>query len=155
MFKVYRIYLFLSSYRNVVTKNIWNNFPICLAILNQRGVMVMKNTFYNKVESACTKATLIYILNAFDIIFTFILLKTGEFTEVNLLMKPVVGSPMLSIIIKILLPALLIYYLIQNLHKLSLKNIYFCHLCINMVLIVYVYTNVMHICYFFITFSNM
>lgn len=115
---------------------------------------MVKNTFYNKVERACSKATLIYILNAFDIIFTFILLKTGEFTEVNFLMRPIVVSPILSIIIKILLPALLIYYLIHNLHKLSLKNIYFCHLCINMVLIVYIYTNIMHICYFYLTFSN-
>ncbi len=114
----------------------------------------MKNISKSRVESACTKATLIYILNAFDIIFTFILLRTGQFTEVNLLMRPIVINPMLSIIIKILLPALLILYLIQNLNKLSLKSISFCHLCINIVLVIYIYTNIMHIFYFLLTFSN-
>ncbi len=114
----------------------------------------MKNTFENKVGRACTKASLIYVLNALDIIFTFILLKTGQFTEMNYLMQPIVINPFLSILIKILLPALLILYLIQNLHKLSVKSIYFCHLLINIVLIIYIYTNIMHLFYFFITVTN-
>ena len=89
------------------------------------------------------KLTLLYTLNAVDIVFTFGLLKTGLFKEINSIMVSVVDDPFLSIIIKLIIPALLI-----KLEELPNGNLKLCHICVNVVLIVYTLITIMHISYF-------
>lgn len=93
------------------------------------------------------KLTLLYILNAVDIVFTFGLLKTGLFKEINSIMVSVVDDPFLSIIIKLIIPALLIIYILLKLEELPEANMRLCHICVNLVLIVYTIIALMHFCY--------
>lgn len=93
------------------------------------------------------KLTLLYILNALDIVFTFGLLKTGLFKEINTLMLSVVDDPWLSIIIKLIIPALLIIYILFRLDELPETNMKLCHICVNVVLLIYTAITVMHLVY--------
>lgn len=94
------------------------------------------------------KLTLLYILNALDIVFTFGLLKTGLFQEINGLMINVVDNPWLSIIIKLIIPALLIIYILIRLEELPETNMRLCHMCVNIVLLIYTVITIMHLSYF-------
>lgn len=93
------------------------------------------------------KLTLLYILNASDIVFTFGLLKTGMFQEVNALMIGIVTSPWLSIAVKLIVPAVLIIYILLKLDDLPHSNLKLCNYFVNTVLIIYIIINIMHICY--------
>lgn len=93
------------------------------------------------------KLTLLYILNAIDIVFTFGLLKTGLFKEINRLMISVVDNPWLSIMIKLIVPALLIIYILFRLEELPETNMRLCHICVNIVLVIYTAITIMHLSY--------
>ncbi|MHC1749091.1 MAG: DUF5658 family protein [Cellulosilyticaceae bacterium] len=93
------------------------------------------------------KLTLIYCLNSFDILFTFILLKTGMFFEANHLMRQIVESAPLSILVKLLAPAILIIYILLRLEELPPNSLRFCNLAINLVLGVYIIINILHVIY--------
>lgn len=63
------------------------------------------------------KFLLLFLLNFTDIIFTLILIDTGYFIEVNPIMQQFIGNILLSLGIKIIVPALLlilIYYRMQR-----------------------------------------
>jgi len=63
------------------------------------------------------KFLLLYFLNCTDIIFTIMLLDTGYFMEANPLMQPFIENILLSLGIKLIIPALLLislYHRIQN-----------------------------------------
>lgn len=96
------------------------------------------------------KLTLLYILNAIDIVFTFGLLKTGLFKEMNSLMVNIVDDPLLSILIKLIIPAVLIIYILTKLDTVPHNNLKLCHICVNIVLLVYTLITLMHIGYFFL-----
>ena len=71
------------------------------------------------------KFFILYFLNFTDIIFTIILLDTGYFIEGNPFMKQFIGNTLLSLGIKIIVPALLlilIYYRIQSATFTQLKK---------------------------------
>ena len=117
------------------------------------------------------KLTLLYVLNASDIVFTFGLLKTGMFQEVNALMIGIVTNPWLSIAIKLIVPAVLIIYtlitvgilkflpvntivpavliiyILLKLDELPHSNLMLCNYFVNTVLIIYIVINIMHLCY--------
>lgn len=93
------------------------------------------------------RLTLLYILNASDIVFTFGLLKTGMFEEVNALMVGIVTDPWLSIAIKLIVPAILIIYILFKLEELPNSNLKLCHLFVNTVLLIYIIINIMHLSY--------
>lgn len=93
------------------------------------------------------KLTLLYILNASDIVFTFGLLKTGMFQEVNALMVGIVTDAWLSIGVKLILPAVLIIYVLFKLEDLPDSNLKFCNFFVNTVLLIYIVINLMHLCY--------
>lgn len=93
------------------------------------------------------KLTLLYILNAVDIVFTFGLLKTGLFKEMNSIMVEVVDDPILSITIKLIIPALLIIYILLKLEDLPEANMKLCHIFVNVVLLVYTVIALMHLSY--------
>ena len=90
-------------------------------------IKLLKDLSMDKLRD---KLTLLYILNAVDIVFTFGLLKTGLFKEINSIMVSVVDDPFLSIIIKLIIPALLIIYayklfLLIFIHVVSSQLIHF------------------------------
>lgn len=108
-------------------------------------IKLLKDLSQNKLRD---KLTLLYILNAVDIVFTFGLLKTGLFKEMNSIMVGVVEDPFLSIMIKLIIPAFLIIYILTKLEDVSHTNLKLCHICVNIVLIVYTLIALMHIGYF-------
>lgn len=60
------------------------------------------------------KLILLYLLNVSDLIFTLALLRTGFFREVNIFMINAVKNPFLSIILKVVFPAGLLYMLYKK-----------------------------------------
>ncbi|MEF9958838.1 MAG: DUF5658 family protein [Niameybacter sp.] len=106
--------------------------------------LLTQNTFLDLRK----RLTLLYILNASDIVFTFGLLKTGMFEEINSLMVGIVQDPLLSIAIKLITPALLIIYILLKLEDLPDINLKLCNCFVNTVLIIYIIINVMHLTYF-------
>lgn len=93
------------------------------------------------------KLTLIYILNALDIIFTVLLLKTGLFYEANFLMQKIVTNCWLSILVKLILPAIFIMALLGRLDELDTPNSQFCNVFMNIVLLIYTFINLAHLSY--------
>ncbi|HHT88746.1 MAG TPA: hypothetical protein GX002_07035 [Clostridiales bacterium] len=65
------------------------------------------------------KFIILYLLNVSDLIFTLALLQTGFFREMNIFMVNAVQSPLVSVLLKIIFPAGLLYYLYK---KISLSN---------------------------------
>ena len=93
------------------------------------------------------KLTLIYILNVLDILFTTSLLKTGYFLESNPLMATIMQSCPLTIILKLIFPALLIIYVIRNLEALPLTNLKLSNYMINALLMLYLFILISHLVY--------
>lgn len=60
------------------------------------------------------KIILLYLLNVIDLIFTLALLETGLFKEMNIFMVYAVERPLIGIILKIIFPAGLLYYLYKR-----------------------------------------
>ncbi|MGL5676296.1 MAG: DUF5658 family protein [Cellulosilyticaceae bacterium] len=94
------------------------------------------------------KLVLIYILNALDILFTFGLLKTGLFEEVNALMVPIVTNAFLSIIVKLIIPACLMIYILLKLDELDDMHLPICNIAVTIVFLIYSMITVMHFVYF-------
>ncbi|MGG7077597.1 DUF5658 family protein [Clostridium sardiniense] len=96
------------------------------------------------------KLQLLYILNVSDITLTLILLKTGMFKEANGVMVNVVENPILSILIKVGLVGLLIYYLIKRMINATNKQLLMSNFILNGALGIYLIINLMHISYIFL-----
>ena len=94
-----------------------------------------------------TKFTFIYILNCTDILFTYTLLKTGDFYEANFIMRPIVSNPFLSVLIKIILPAILILGLLPHINEDKQDSLRLCTIFINIVILAYLVINFFHIYY--------
>lgn len=60
------------------------------------------------------KLIILYLLNVTDIVFTLTLLQTGLFREMNIFMVNTVQNPLASVIIKIVFPAGLLYFLYKR-----------------------------------------
>lgn len=92
---------------------------------------------------------LIYFFNCTDLLFTYTYLKTGYFYEFNPIMRPIVSSPWLSIIVKIIMPAILLAFVLlrlpQTVPKLLNVGIAFSGL----ITLFYLFINCMHIYYLF------
>lgn len=101
------------------------------------------------LQSIQNKFTLIYILNCTDILFTYSLIKTGEFYEANYIMRPIVNHPFLSLFVKIIIPAILILALFSQISytKLGKHSFRFCHLLSNIVIFIYLSINSLHVYY--------
>lgn len=99
----------------------------------------------NKLLQFKYKLLFLYLLNVLDILFTLFLLKTGMFIEINPVMIKIVGNIYLSIIVKVLFPALLLLALYMRIQNASLKQITISHRIINIILIFYAAINISHI----------
>nr|WP_278321225.1 DUF5658 family protein [Clostridium baratii] len=89
----------------------------------------------------------LYFLNVTDIIFTLLLLQTGMFKERNSVMVNIVENPALSLIIKVIIIGLLLYYLIKRMLMATNKQLYISNYIINVALGIYTIINLMHITY--------
>ena len=109
---------------------------------------MIKLSAHSAIHAIKFKFTFIYILNCTDILFTYTLLKTGDFYEANFIMRPIVSNPFLSVLVKIILPAALIFGLIIHLKEDEKYSLRLCNIFINLVLLAYICINSMHIYYF-------
>ena len=99
---------------------------------------------YN-LESIRKKFILLYFLNITDIIFTVLLLQTGYFTEVNILMVKAVQSPVASILIKIVLPAILLFHLYRSIRAADISQLKASNIAVNISLTIYILVNLSHL----------
>jgi hypothetical protein len=91
------------------------------------------------------KLVLLYLLNLSDILFTVILLQTGYFKEVNILMVKAVTNPVAAVLLKILLPALLLGYLYRQLQEGDEEQLRVSNIAVNISLTIYVLVNLSHL----------
>ncbi len=99
---------------------------------------------YN-LEIIRRKLILLYILNVTDIIFTLMLLQTGFFSEVNIFMVNAVESPVLSLLLKVILPAGLLFYLYKRICTSDNSGLRATNIGINISLTIYALVNITHL----------
>lgn len=92
------------------------------------------------------KLIIIYTLNVTDIIFTLLLVNTGVFLEANTIMAPLVNNrQLLSIIIKVVIPFALLFWLYHRMEDATEKQLYQTNIIINGCLIFYGLINISHV----------
>lgn len=106
-------------------------------------LFIKENSYINIKK----KLQVLYLLNVSDIILTLLLLKTGLFVEANGAMVNIVESPVVSIILKVGLVGVLIYYLIKRIAKATEKQLKMSNYIINAALGIYTIINLMHLFY--------
>lgn len=99
---------------------------------------------YNLV-SIKKKFIILYLLNVTDIILTVLLLRTGYFAEANVLMAKAVQDPIASFLLKILLPAILLFYLYLRIRKADDNNLRTSNIAVNISLVIYGLVNLSHL----------
>jgi len=104
-------------------------------------------TFIKKyeIETIKKKFILLYLLNVTDIIFTMLLLQTGYFAEANILMIKAVTSPLASILIKVIVPALLLVYIYYRMKSASSQQLKAANIAINIAVSIYTVVNLSHL----------
>lgn len=117
-----------------------------MVIINEKEVHCMV-TFIRSysLDYIKKKFIILYLLNVTDIIFTILLLRTGLFAEVNFLMIKAVQSPAASIIIKIIVPAILLFYLYARIKNADEPNLKASNIAINISLTIYTLVNISHL----------
>lgn len=91
------------------------------------------------------KLLALYLLNVLDILLTLLLLNTGFFMEINPFMINIVDNSLKIILLKILLPAFLLFFLYKRINNASIKQLKTSHKLINIMLIFYTSINMSHI----------
>ncbi len=99
----------------------------------------------NSIEIMRKKLILLYALNVSDILFTLLLLQTGYFTEVNLLMAGMVKNPAISLLLKIVLPAFLLYYMYRQHLEAEEDQRKASNVAVNISLTIYGFVNFTHL----------
>lgn len=94
------------------------------------------------------KLLILYLLNITDILFTLLLLRTGFFAEVNILMVDAVQSPLASFLLKVILPGILLYYLYRRICISDLSQLRATNIGVNISLFIYALVNLSHIIWF-------
>jgi hypothetical protein len=98
-----------------------------------------------RLESIKKKFIILYLLNVSDIIFTVLLLKTGYFAEINFLMADAVQNPIASVLLKILLPAILLYYIYRRIRNAEASQLKAANIALNISLTIYSLVNLSHL----------
>jgi hypothetical protein len=97
------------------------------------------------LESIRKKFILLYLLNVTDIVFTLLLLQTGYFEEVNLLMAGAVQSPLVSLLLKVVLPAGLLYFIYRRIRSADASQLKASNIAVNISLTIYSLVNISHL----------
>jgi hypothetical protein len=98
-----------------------------------------------RLEMIKKKFILLYLLNVTDIIFTVLLLQTGYFAEANIVMMKVVQNPVASILLKVILPAVLLYYIYKRMPHTDILQLKAANVAVNISLTIYVLVNLSHL----------
>lgn len=104
------------------------------------------------LQSIKNKLIVIYFLNVTDIIFTYILLNTGLFLEVNAIMNRVIDNKALSFCIKVILPAVVIYIVLRRMERATNTQLKLANNLVNLCMILYILINISHIVYMVLHF---
>lgn len=99
----------------------------------------------NSIEIMRKKLILLYALNISDILFTLFLLQTGYFKEVNILMAGAVKNPPISLILKIIVPAFLLYYMYRQHLTAEEDQRKASNVAVNISLSIYCFVNITHL----------
>ena len=91
------------------------------------------------------KLFIIYALNINDIQLTWFLLKTGVFIEVNPVMAFFISTTYLAVIAKIVLPAVLLFYVGVRMKSADNDQLRKANILISIVFIIYALINIMHL----------
>lgn len=91
------------------------------------------------------KFILLYLLNVLDITFTLLLLQTGYFQEVNFFMVKAVQNPMISVLIKVVFPAFLLYYMYRQIKDADISQLKVSNIAVNISLTIYAIVNISHV----------
>src|SRR5690554_2066453 len=98
------------------------------------------------------KLVLLYILNVLDLAFTIVLINTGLFSEVNILVDTLMQSALSCFLVKAILPGVLIAFIIKRIKKASDIQLRISNLLINIVLCFYLAVNLHHLIWLMLTF---
>lgn len=111
-------------------------------------VFHIKNFIMNySLKNIKFKLLILYMLNIMDIIFTLLLLNTGFYREGNFLMLKVVQNTSVSLLLKIILPAVLLIIIYSRMKKAADYQLKISNYFINGITIFYVLINVLHFVY--------
>lgn len=91
------------------------------------------------------KLIILYLLNVSDIIFTLALLQTGLFREINIFMVNAVENTLLSLFLKIIFPAILLYYLYKRVSLSEKKQLHAANIGLLISMTLYSLVNLSHI----------
>ena len=98
-----------------------------------------------ELENIKHKLMILYIFNVTDIIFTHLLLATGFYLEANFLMTKAVQSLFSSFILKIALPATLLFYIYTRMKKANEKQLKQSNIIVNIATAIYSLINIFHL----------
>ncbi len=101
-----------------------------------------KRCEYSNVRN---KLLIVYALNINDIHLTKLLLATNQFVEANPIMGFLITTTFLTLFSKMILPALLIFYIIFRMKNASPVQLKRANVAVNIIFIIYVLINIMHL----------
>lgn len=99
---------------------------------------------YN-LKNIKNKLLLLFILNTTDIIFTQLIVKSGIGIEANPFMKNVVDNVFYSFLIKIILPAVLLFILYYRMKNATTKQLRISNIALNVADSIYTIINIIHL----------
>ncbi|HAN44445.1 MAG TPA: hypothetical protein DCP97_03545 [Ruminococcaceae bacterium] len=105
----------------------------------------MTDNLLSSVASIRLKLVVLYLLNIIDMLMTDILLRTGCFYELNPFMRLIYNKPINFYIVKSVLPAILVAYLIIRVKRTKQSSLLISNLLINVIFAVYICINAAHI----------
>lgn len=104
-----------------------------------------KYTHIHTAYKINTKLLILAILNITDYIFTKILLTTGIYYEVNIIMRSIIDNLTLSILIKLFIPTLLLYVMSKRLLKATVEQLHIANILLTAIVSMYSLINLFHI----------
>lgn len=107
----------------------------------------MKLSYLSSQKYIIPKLFSLYLLNCLDMLFTYTLLKTGYFYEVNPIMRVIIHTPYLSLLIKIIIPGVCFLLLFDYVRKTSFSFSLLCTHLTHFVLLIYIGINCLHVYY--------
>ena len=99
------------------------------------------------LENIKHKLLILYLLNVTDILFTLLLISTGLFMEANIVLKKAVQSVPASILLKVVLPAVLLFYISLRIKDASVKQLKQSNIILTIVTVGYTLINISHLVY--------
>ncbi len=107
----------------------------------------MEQTTLKAQHQIMTAFLFIYILNCSDLLFTYTYLKTGIFVELNPIMCILLINPYLTILVKVILPAIYLIYFFFRLTEHSTPALQLCKIGGTLLMLTYTFINSLHLYY--------